>query len=190
MDLETLLTTAFDGQCRLYSLRTRQALKDYQGHESYINMAVYSHDYLLVLTACSDGFVRVFDARTSELQDKFAPPPPAHLNVALQLAVLALIWAPKTRALPASTFVLSKSNTIHQMSLDGKVMTSFTNGQKARGHDFVTMTLVQSRWLVAASEDGLVDVFSADSSALLRSIQLCEAPDEVVMLCSQEHADQ
>merc|ERR1719506_245682 len=131
-DNHQVLSTSFDGVARLHALKSGQLIKEYGGHESYVNQGKFSLDCSQVVTVSSDGHVRVFDARTSENLHTYAPPTPAHLNSALQLSVLAVEWAPAagpTGGGKPTLYVLTKSNTIFHLTVEGKLLKTYSSGK-------------------------------------------------------------
>lgn len=185
-DNHQVLSTSFDGLARIHGLKSGQLVKEYAGHESYVNQGKFSPDHAQVVTVSSDGHVRMFDARTAELLHKVAPPTPAHLNSALQLAVLALEWAPSTGPGGEPTlYVLTKSNTIFHMTLKGEVLKTYSTGKGNKdGGDFVAMTLSpQGKWLLGVAEDRHVYAFSATEGKLSGRMDLgLSRPTEVTDL--------
>lgn len=61
-----MLSASFDGAVRVHGLRSGKALKEFRGHKSYVNSAIYSLDGAQVYSASSDGLVMVWDAKTCE----------------------------------------------------------------------------------------------------------------------------
>merc|ERR1712061_648844 len=58
-DSTQLLTASFDFTARAHGLKSGKTLKEYRGHTSFVNSAVYTRDNLKVVTASSDGHVTV-----------------------------------------------------------------------------------------------------------------------------------
>merc|ERR1719327_1761976 len=159
-----VLTTSFDGEARLFATKSGQKIKEYTGHESYVNLGRFSPDHSTVVTVSSDGKVRVFDAQTTETLYEWIPPTPAHLNSALQLAVLSFCWASVADSNGNPTlYVLTKSNSIFHLTLNGKLLKTYTNGKSNKqGGDFSAFALSSDgKWLVGAAEDRMVYIFSA-----------------------------
>merc|ERR1712232_952832 len=72
-DSSQILTASFDHTVRAHGVKSGKTLKEYRGHSSYVNSAVYSRDNGSVITGSSDGYVFVFDAKTTEVLHKIAP---------------------------------------------------------------------------------------------------------------------
>jgi WD40 repeat-containing protein SMU1 len=163
-DNHQVLTTSFDGEARLFAMKSGQKIKEYTGHESYVNLGRFSPDHSSVVTVSSDGKVRVFDAQTTETLHEWIPPTPAHLNSALQLAVLSFCWASVADSNGNPTlYVLTKSNSIFHLTLNGKLLKTYTNGKSNKhGGDFSAFALSSDgKWLIGGAEDRMVYIFSA-----------------------------
>merc|ERR1712083_424576 len=73
-DSTQLLTSSFDHTARAHGLKSGKSLKEYRGHTSYVNSAVYTRDNAKVITGSSDGHVIVFDVKTTESLNTLSPP--------------------------------------------------------------------------------------------------------------------
>jgi WD40 repeat-containing protein SMU1 len=179
-DSSQILTASFDKTARAHGLKSGKTLKEYRGHTSYVNSAVYSRDNHKVITGSSDGNVIVFDSRTTEVLNTIAPPPPPHINTSMNnIAVNAAIMAPK---LPATFgdqedglfFVCTRSNTLLLMNMSGQVLKSFSTGRRERG-DFVAMTVSpKGEWLYACAEDNRLYCFSMESGNLEQTMKISD----------------
>merc|ERR1711920_550753 len=155
-----------------------KTLKEYRGHTSYVNSAVFSRDNSKVISASSDGKVMVFDAKTTETINALSPPPPPHVNSMLAYSVNAAIVAPKLPALygeqeDSLIFVCTRTNTILLMNLTGQVLKSFSSG--TRGGDFVAMTpSPKGEWLYACAEDNKLYCFSTETGSLEQTMKVAE----------------
>merc|ERR1712048_755274 len=72
-DSTQILTASFDHTARAHGIKSGKTLKEYRGHTSYVNSAVYSRDNSSVITGSSDGYVFVFDAKTTEVMQNCSP---------------------------------------------------------------------------------------------------------------------
>ena len=52
--------------CRVHGLKSGKMLKEFVGHTSYVNDAIYSPDGSQIISAASDSTVRVWDAKSCE----------------------------------------------------------------------------------------------------------------------------
>lgn len=178
-DSSQLLTSSFDQTARAHGIKSGKTLKEYRGHTSYVNSAVYSKDNNKVVTASSDSRVLVFDAKTSEILATLSPPPPAHVSSTMQIAVNAAIIAPRLPAIfggkdDSLIFVCNRSNTIMLMNMAGQVLKSYCSGKREKG-DFVSMTISpKGEWLYACAEDHKLYCFSTETGALEQTMKVAE----------------
>lgn len=62
-----LLSSSFDHTARIHGLKSGKSLREFRGHTSYVNYALFSKDASAsVITASSDGTVKYWDSRTTE----------------------------------------------------------------------------------------------------------------------------
>jgi len=61
-----VLSSSFDGTVRVHGLKSGKMLKEFRGHTSYVNGAIFSTDGLQVISCSSDATVRVWDAKSCE----------------------------------------------------------------------------------------------------------------------------
>ena len=101
---EFVLTAGSDGQVVLWDRKSAKSIRTYEGHTDIVNEAVFSDDRKLVVTACDDGFCRVFDRESGELRyelDHRAPEgEEKEANVQLvDVDVLCVAISPDSRAI-------------------------------------------------------------------------------------------
>lgn len=175
-DSSHILTASFDQTARAHGVKSGKTLKEYRGHTSYVNTAIYTRDNARVVTASSDGNVIVFDAKTTEALNTIQPPPPPHMNSTMQYAVNAAFLAPSAGGPQDEPliFVCTRTNTILLMNLHGQVLKSFSSGKKDKG-DFVAMVpSPKGEWLYACAEDHRLYCFSTASGALEQTLKVAE----------------
>lgn len=179
-DSSQLLTASFDQTARAHGLKSGKTLKEFRGHKSYVNTAVYSRDGSKVITASSDGNVLVFDSRTTEVMSTLTPPPPPHLSSTVQYSINAAVLAPRLPSLRAADaddsliFVCMRTNTILLMNLSGQVLKSFSSGKREQG-DFVAMTTSpKGEWLYACAEDLKLYCFNVETGELEHTVKVAE----------------
>ena len=66
-----MLSGSFDGTVRVHGLKSGKMLKEFRGHTSYVNDAIFSAEGSQVISASSDATVRVWDAKTCECVSAF-----------------------------------------------------------------------------------------------------------------------
>jgi len=185
-DSTQLLTASFDQTARAHGLKSGKTLREYRGHTSYVNAAIYTRDNSKVITGSSDGKVIVFDARTTDVINTLTPPPPLHGSSTMEYAVNSIVLAPKMQALQsdpddALIFVCTRTNTILLMNLSGQVLKSFSSGKREKG-DFVAMVpSPKGEWLYACAEDHQLYCFSSETADVEQTVKVAEK--EIVGIC-------
>jgi WD40 repeat-containing protein SMU1 len=66
-----VLSGSFDGTVRVHGLKSGKMLKEFRGHTSYVNDAIFSAEGGQVISGSSDATVRVWDAKTCECVHAF-----------------------------------------------------------------------------------------------------------------------
>ena len=61
-----VLSASFDGTVRVHGLKSGKMLKEFRGHTSYVNDAIYSSDGSQVISCSSDATVRIWDGKSCE----------------------------------------------------------------------------------------------------------------------------
>eukprot|EP00927_Polykrikos_kofoidii_P038500 TRINITY_DN32882_c0_g1_i1.p1 TRINITY_DN32882_c0_g1~~TRINITY_DN32882_c0_g1_i1.p1 ORF type:complete len:550 (-),score=107.75 TRINITY_DN32882_c0_g1_i1:164-1744(-) len=176
-DSSQLLTASFDRTARIHGLKSGKTLKEFRGHTSFVNSAVYNRDNSKVITGSSDGLVIVFDSRTTEVLTKISPPPPPHLNSTMQYAVNAAILAPLQPGQSAdeeSILVCSRTNTLLLMNLAGQVVKSFSAGKKEKGDFSAMIASPKGEWVYGVAEDHTLYCFSVVTGELEQTLKIAE----------------
>ena len=178
-------------------------LKEFRGHTSYVNSAVYSPDGSSVISASSDATVRVWSTKSCECTFVFRPPQPSSSSeVAVNAVALypqnvdqvrrvgvcvqsARGWdagraarGPKVLCPPTpcapQVVVSTRSSTLYLMTLQGQGVKSFQSGKRIGG-DFLSFTLSpRGEWAYALGEDGVLYCFSTESGKLEHLMQVAE----------------
>ncbi|XP_026190808.1 FACT complex subunit SPT16 [Cyclospora cayetanensis] len=148
-----LLTGSFDTTARIHGLKAGKTLKEFRGHLTFVNCAIYLPDNSRILTGSADGKVKLWDAKTQDCLSTFTPPIPPHMQAAQCLpSVMAVILAPRSLGMDL-IYVCTKSNTISLMNYSGKAIKTWTSGKK-HGGDFVAACISpRAEWILCAGED-------------------------------------
>uniref|UniRef100_A0A7S0VM30 WD40 repeat-containing protein SMU1 n=1 Tax=Polytomella parva TaxID=51329 RepID=A0A7S0VM30_9CHLO len=172
-DGSQILSASFDGSIRIHGLRSGRLLKEMRGHGSFVNdVSFFSVDspdgapLARVVSAGSDGTVRIWSPRTCECVHAFKPPfsSPNGADVAILRAI----------PLPGSGQILvaGRSSTAFLMTPQGQVVRSFVSGQKGDGSEFLGLAVSpRAEYAFCLAADGTVCCFSVKSGALEHVIQ-------------------
>ncbi|KAG8050771.1 hypothetical protein GUJ93_ZPchr0009g582 [Zizania palustris] len=155
-----ILSTSFDTTARIHGLKSGKILKEFRGHNSYVNYAIFSADGSRVITASSDCTVKVWDTKTTDCLQTFKPPPPLRGGDA---SVNSVHLFPKNTD---HIIVCNKTSSIYIMTLQGQVVKSFSSG-KREGGDFVASSVSpKGEWIYCVGEDMNMYCFSYQSGKL------------------------
>ncbi|PWZ32661.1 Suppressor of mec-8 and unc-52 1 [Zea mays] len=145
---------------RVHGLKSGKMLKEFRGHSSYVNYAIFTTDGSRVITASSDCTVKVWDTKTTDCLHTFKPPPPLRGGDA---SVNSVHLFPKNTD---HIVVCNKTSSIFIMTLQGQVVKSFSSG-KREGGDFVAASVSpKGEWIYCVGEDMNMYCFSYQSGKL------------------------
>ncbi|GJN31992.1 hypothetical protein PR202_gb20458 [Eleusine coracana subsp. coracana] len=145
---------------RVHGLKSGKMLKEFRGHNSYVNYAIFTTDGSRAITASSDCTVKVWDTKTTDCLHTFKPPPPLRGGDA---SVNSVYLFPKNTD---HIVVCNKTSAIYIMTLQGQVVKSFSSGKK-EGGDFVAASVSpKGEWIYCVGEDMNMYCFSYQSGKL------------------------
>lgn len=68
-----LLTSSYDMTVRIHGLKSGKMLKEFRGHNSYVNHVIYTNDNKEILSCSSDSTIKVWNVHTTECLYTFKP---------------------------------------------------------------------------------------------------------------------
>uniref|UniRef100_A0A7R9Z0B9 WD40 repeat-containing protein SMU1 n=1 Tax=Chlamydomonas euryale TaxID=1486919 RepID=A0A7R9Z0B9_9CHLO len=155
-----VLSGSFDGMVRVHGLKSGKMLKEFRGHTSYVNDAIYSADGSQVISCSSDATVRVWDAKTCECVGAFRPP---QTTTTMDVAINSVHLFPQN---PDSVVVCNRSSTVYLMTMQGLVVKSFASG-KREGGDFLSCVVSpRGEYIYCLGEDSTLYCFGTASGKL------------------------
>ncbi|XP_006645831.1 suppressor of mec-8 and unc-52 protein homolog 1 [Oryza brachyantha] len=155
-----ILSTSFDTTARIHGLKSGKMLKEFRGHNSYVNCAIFSADGTRVITASSDCTVKVWDTKTTDCLQTFKPPPPLRGGDA---SVNSVHLFPKNTD---HIIVCNKTSSIYIMTLQGQVVKSFSSGKREGGDFLAASVSPKGEWIYCVGEDMNMYCFSYQSGKL------------------------
>ncbi|OQR83244.1 hypothetical protein ACHHYP_14923 [Achlya hypogyna] len=169
-DGSQLLTSSFDQLVRLHGLKSGQTLKEFHGHDGYVNAAVFSNDATKVISASCDGTVKVWDVKSATCLTTMRPPQAA---AGVEMDVLNVLPVPGQKD---ALVLVTRSKTLHLITFAGDSLRAFADphdGIEPKG-DFVAAALSpKGAFLYGLTEKGYVLCFKVDSGALEHAMQVC-----------------
>ncbi|GFE53741.1 WD-40 repeat protein [Babesia ovis] len=128
-DSTCLLTGSFDKTARIHGLKSGRAIKEFKGHHSIVNAAIYSYDGTKVITGSSDGYIKVWDSRTTDLLKSFmaftGPDASSAAKRDAQRAVNAIVSLPYTGS-EELIMVCTRSTSLAVYKLNGICVKHYT----------------------------------------------------------------
>lgn len=152
-------------RCRIHGLKSGKILKEFRGHTSFVNEAVFTPDGHAVLSGSSDGSVKVWSVRTGECTATLKPlgsgEPPVN----------SLLLTPKN---PDHFVVCNRTNTVVIMNMQGQIVRSFSSGRREQeGGALVSAALsARGRLVYCAGEDLVLYAFCTATGKLERTINV------------------
>jgi WD40 repeat protein len=139
----------------------------FQGHEDLVNTAVISPDDTRVLTACNDGRVRLFDARTGVALQAF----PSHGSPARYVTFSPI----------GSQFLIALADRVKICDMTGQCVQSLNLENSVRSAAFS----LDGEVVVTASACGSVQLWAADDGECLRELQVTRMGVYSAVFCPQ-----
>ena len=106
--------------CRVHGLKSGKLLKEFRGHTSFVNDAIFTADGHNILSASSDGTVKLWNIKSTECISTFK---------SLGGTSGIDITVNSVHALPKNTehfVVCNRSNTVSILNMQGQVSKAFT----------------------------------------------------------------
>ena len=68
-----ILSGSFDNSVKIHGIKSGKQLKEFRGHVSFVNEAIFSNDGHQIVSASSDGTVKIWHVKTLECLSTFKP---------------------------------------------------------------------------------------------------------------------
>lgn len=170
-DGSQVLSSSYDGLLRLHGIKSGRMLKEFRGHSSYVNYAVFAQDGAVVVSASSDATIRVWDLKSCECTAVLKPPQPTS---SAEVAVLGIIPNPQNAD---QLIVCTKSPTGYLMTLQGQVIRSYIGKTSSADilSDYVACTCSpRGDFIYFLAESGWLHCFAAAHGNLVHKVQVAE----------------
>jgi len=61
-----ILTASIDKKIKIFGLKSRRILKEFDGHDAFVNQAMYVNHGVSVISCASDGCIKIWDTKTTD----------------------------------------------------------------------------------------------------------------------------
>lgn len=173
-DNQSVLSCGFDNQIRILGMKSGRVLKEFRGHQSYVNCALWLEGGKFILSASHDGSVRLWDSQRVECIGSFLPPE----SNALSPPPIRIIVPLRATENDSLFLVVAQSHSMHIFSLAQR---AFLGKLSNKTSNFVS-AIVRKGTVFALLEDGNVLAFRPEEgSGVVSSVKVCEV--EPINLC-------
>jgi WD40 repeat-containing protein SMU1 len=187
-DSTHILSGSFDHTVRIHGLKSGRTLKIFRGHTSFVNGAIFVEGGSQIISASSDGTLKVWDSKTTDCLRTFSPtasPSSARAGHITEFASIHSLYLSPSN--PEHVVVGTKTNTCYLMSLrGGKVLKTYSTGKKESGAFVRVVPSRKGGWIYAVAEDGVLYCFNTLSGALEASVPL-QHEKEVIGIVQHPH---
>ncbi|CAH0519003.1 unnamed protein product [Peronospora belbahrii] len=171
-----LLKVSCDHLVRIHGLKSGQMLKEFRGHQSYVNTTFFSSDASKVISTSSDGTLKIWSTKTTECLQTLQPPKESY---AAEVDVVSALLMPNAFEVEENIVVCTRTSDMHLMSMRGDVVLTCKSCpliDREKIGNFVACTLSMHRkWLYGVADKGFVVTFDAATGKLETSMQICNA---------------
>ncbi|KAF0687644.1 Aste57867_20628 [Aphanomyces stellatus] len=165
-----LLTASFDQLVRLHGLKSGQTLKEFHGHDNYVNFATFSPDMTKVLSTSCDGTIKIWDVKSAECLSTLRPP---HAAPGVEMDVLAAHPVPGK---PHLVLLVTRSKAMYLLSWQGEFeKTTYADPYgdiEPKGEFVAAATSPQGKYLYGLTDKGFVLVFKMETGVLEHAMQV------------------
>lgn len=162
LDGTQVLSSSLDKSVRIHGLRSQRQLKQFWGHENYVNKAIFSSDCSTVISCSHDGTVKVWIVKSTNCIFSFLPEQNSQ-----KIPVKDICLNPNARH--DQIFCCLDSNNIVLCSIDGKILRIYQNKAMNSKIDHFTHICPSARGqlLYCTSENAIMYVFNTETGEVV-----------------------
>ncbi|CAO3678526.1 unnamed protein product [Rhizopus stolonifer] len=157
-DNDEILSCSYDHTIKIHGVKSGKLVKSFNGHKAFVNSAIYTSNYTRVVSASSDGEVRIWDIASGGCLSYY---PKDSVSIHTLLCITND---------PLRFVVVNKSNQLHLMDGQGQIIKSYKNKEKK---DFIGGTVSHGGSLLyAVSEDSIMYCFDTNTAEIVGETKL------------------
>lgn len=160
-DNSQILSAGFDQLVRIHGRKSGRMIKEFRGHSSFVNCAVFSSNNQRVMSGSSDGTIKIWNPKTSECLQTITPMPVMSNNMGCAVQQMQRLPYASDQYL-----VCTQSNTLCTIDLNGSI------GQVKYKLDSSDTEIIYAcisptgKYVYACGADNKIYSFNAKSGAL------------------------
>ncbi|KXN74126.1 MGC81475 protein-like protein [Conidiobolus coronatus NRRL 28638] len=179
-----ILAGGLDGTIKVFGMKSGKKLKEFRGHTSYINQVKFINQDNLIISASSDGSIKIWDFSTTKCVNilNYSNLDKGYMPLAT-VSILGLVVLKVT----------SKSNTLHLINYKGKILNSYTKPEaqkvEPKAEDLLgskkfevkqepmflmSASSMKGDFIYALHEDGNIYIFEKASGELKSTLKVAE----------------
>lgn len=161
-----VLSGSYDNTIRIHGLHSGKVLKEFHGHQSFVNDVCYSADGSKVISCSSDGTVKIWNVRSMECIHSFTPPQ-SNPHTITTVHTVCLMPGEEDQIV-----ISNNSETIVIATLTGNVVQSFTHDLQG---DFVACTVSpKGNWIYGVTDRQMLFCFNTQTGKMEHMMKIHE----------------
>ena len=148
---------------KIIGLKTFTTLKEFRGHKSYVLSGSYSYDYKQIITAGTDGTVKIWDLGSGQCTFSLCP------RIGNQISSFPIINIIPRQSKLNSFIVATNDKEIMELSAQGKFKSIFS---LSSGTILGCCLTVRCEYLYAITSDSFILTIELQTGNLLGKVQV------------------
>jgi WD40 repeat-containing protein SMU1 len=176
-------------------MKSGKKLKEFRGHTSYINQVKFINQDNLIISASSDGSIKIWDFSTTKCINilNYSNLDKGYMPLATVSILGLVVLKGKVNSDEEEILVTSKSNTLHLINYKGKILNSYTKPEaqkvEPKAEDLLgskkfevkqepmflmSASSMKGDFIYALHEDGNIYIFEKASGELRSTLKVAD----------------
>ncbi|CAO3591772.1 unnamed protein product [Absidia cylindrospora] len=175
-----ILSGSYDQLVKIHEIKSGKLVKEFKGHTSFINSVAYINGDLNIISASSDGTIKIWDSGSTECLSTITPS-------STTLAVQLVLPLPTTSTLEGFV-ICNKSKRLSIYSNKGDFVKTIPadedeDANNNIGSDFISAAVsTRGELLYAITETGKVYGFNIETGHVVQSVKVSDT--EIISIAS------